>query len=136
MATGQTIITIGAVILFGIIAVNVQQIYVQAVMSRVEYQSTSSALSIGSNLAEEIQSYAFDYNELDNTYGGLNNLNDPLARLEIRSQIDELFYVTIELSNEKELVHNIYGRTATIRVHNSSDLELKSEYVTAVIPMQ
>ena len=136
MATGQTIITIGAIILFAIMAMNVQQIYVESVGNRVEYQSTSDALSIGWDLAEELQSYAFQYDNLDQEYGGLNDLNDPLSRLEVHSQIDELFYVTIELSMEKLMIHNQMGRTATIRVHRSSDLSLQSEYVTAVVPLQ
>lgn len=136
MATGQTIITIGAVILFALIAMNVQQMFVESAGNRVEYQSTSNALSIGWNLAEEIQSYAFNYDQLDQVYGGLNDLNDSLGRLEVRSQMDELFYITIELSDEKELIHDQFGRTATIRVHRSSDLTLKSEYVTAVVPLQ
>ena len=136
MATGQTIITIGAIILFAIMAMNVQQIYVESVGNRVEYQSTSDALSIGWDLAEELQSYAFQYNDLDQEYGGLNDLNDPLSRLEVHSQIDELFYVTIELSMEKLMIHNQMGRTATIRVHRSSDLSLQSEYVTAVVQLQ
>ena len=136
MATGQTIITIGAIILFAIMAMNVQQIYVESVGNRVEYQSTSDALSIGWDLAEELQSYAFQYNNLDQEYGGLNDLNDPLSRLEVRSQIDELYYVTIELSMEKLMIHNQMGRTATIRVHRSSDLSLQSEYVTAVVQLQ
>ncbi len=110
--------------------------FVQSAGERVEYQSTSNALSIGWNLAEEIQSYAFNYDQLDQDYGGLNDLNDSLGRLEVRSQMDELFYITIELSDEKELIHNQLGRTATIRVHRSSDLSLKSEYVTAVVPLQ
>lgn len=136
MATGQTIITIGAVILFSIIALNVQQIYVESVGSRVEYQSTGNALSIGWDLAEELQSYTFNYNQLDQDYGGLNDLSDPLGRLEVLSQMDELFYVTVELSNEKELIHNQFGRTATIRVYRSSDLALQAQYVTAVVPLQ
>ena len=136
MATGQTIITIGAIILFAIMAMNVQQIYVESVGNRVEYQSTNDALSIGWDLAEELQSYAFQYDNLDQEYGGLNDLNDPLSRLEVHSQIDELFYVTIELSMEKLMIHNQMGRTATIRVHRSSDLSLQSEYVTAVVQLQ
>lgn len=136
MATGQTIITIGAVILFALIAMNVQQIYVESVGNRVEYQSTSDALSIGWELAEEIQSYAFKYDQLDADFGGLNDLNNPLSRLEIHSQIGELYYITIELSIEKLMIHNQIGRTATIRVHNSSDLSLESEYVTAIVPLQ
>lgn len=136
MATGQTIITIGAVILFAFIAMNVQQMYVESVGNRVEYQSTSDALSIGWEVAEEIQSFAFKYDQLDAAYGGLNNVNDPMSRLEIHSQIDELFYITIDLSIEKVMIHGQIGRTATIRVHNSSDLSLESEYVTAVIPLQ
>jgi len=136
MATGQTIITIGAVILFALIAMNVQQMFVESAGNRVEYQSTSNALSIGWNLAEEIQSYAFNYDQLDQVYGGLNDLNDSLGRLEVRSQMDELFYITIDLSDEMELIHDQVGRTATIRVHRSSDLTLKSEYVTAVVPLQ
>lgn len=136
MATGQTIITIGAIILFAIMSMNVQQIYVESVRSRVEYQSTSDAISIGRNIAEEIQSYVFRYGDLDQDFGGLNDLNSPLGRLERRSQMDELFYVTIELSNEKVMIHHQTGRTATIRVHRSSDLSLKSEYVTAIVPLQ
>lgn len=136
MATGQTILTVGALIIFGIIAMNVRSLYVQSIVNRVDDQTTSSAMSIGWTIAEEIQSYAFQYENLDLAYGGLNNLNDELSRLEIRSQINELFYVTIDLSAEKELIHEQYGRTATIRVYRSEDLALKTEYRTAVVALQ
>ncbi len=136
MATGQTVLTIGALIIFGIIAMNVRSLYVQSIVHRVDDQTTSSAMSIGWTIAEEIQSYAFNYDSLDAAFGGLDNLNDSLSRLEIRSQINELFYVTVDLSAEKELIHEQFGKTATIRVYRSEDLALKTEYRTAVVELQ
>lgn len=136
MATGQTILTIGALIIFGIIAMNVRSLYVQSIVNRVDDQTTSSAMSIGWTIAEEIQSYAFQYDNLDSEFGGLDNVNSPLSRLEILSQINELFYVTVDLSAEKELILNQFGRTATIRVFRSDDLALKTEYRTAVVALQ
>jgi hypothetical protein len=136
MATGQTILTIGALVIFGMIAINVQQLYVQSIVNRVDDQTTSSAMSIGWTIAEEIQSYAFQYDNLDSDFGGYDNVNDPTRRMEIQSQIDELFYVTVDLSAEKELIHEQIGRTATIRVYRSNDLALKTEYRTAVVSLQ
>lgn len=136
MASGQTILTIGALIIFGIIAMNVRSLYVQSIVNRVDDQSTSSAMSIGWTIAEEIQSYAFQYDNLDSAFGGLNNVNDPTSRIEIQSQINELFYVTVDLSAEKELIHEQFGRTATIRVYTGDDLDFKTEYRTAVVDLQ
>lgn len=136
MATGQTILTIGALVIFGIIAMNVRSLYVQSIANRVDDQTTSSAMSIGWNIAEEIQSYAFKYDSLDSAFGGLNNVNSSLSRLEIQSQINELFYVTVNLSAEKVLIHNQIGRTATVRVYTSDDLSFQTEYRTAVLPLQ
>ena len=136
MATGQTILTVGALIIFGIIAMNVRSLYVQSIVNRVDDQTTSSAMSIGWTIAEKIQSYAFQYDNLDAEFGGLDDINDPLSRLEIQSQINELFYVTVDLSAEKELIHEQFGRTATIRVYRSDDLALKTEYRTAVVALQ
>lgn len=136
MATGQTMLTIGALIIFGIIAMNVRQLYVQSIVNRVDDQTTSSAMSIGWNIAEEIQSYAFQYDNLDTAFGGFDNVNDSLSRMEIRSQIDELFYATVNLSEEKKLIHEQIGRTATIRVYRGNDLALKTEYRTAIVPLQ
>lgn len=136
MATGQTVLTIGALIIFGIIAMNVRSLYVQSIVNRVDDQTTSSAMSIGWTIAEEIQSYAFRYDSLDAAFGGMDNLNSSLSRMEIRSQINELFYVTVDLSAEKELIHEQFGRTAIIRVYRSNDLALKTEYRTAVVSLQ
>jgi len=136
MATGQTILTIGSLIIFGIIAMNVRQLYVQSIVNRVDDQTTSSAMSIGWNIAEEIQSYAFQYDNLDATFGGFDNVEDSLSRMEVRSQINELFFVTVNLSEEKELIHEQIGRTATVRVYRGADLTFKTEYRTAVVPLQ
>lgn len=136
MGTGQTLLAIGAIIIFGIIGMNVRQLYMQSVINRVDDQSTSSAMSIGWNITEEIQSYSFQYNYLDAVYGGFDNINDSLGRMEVRSQIDELFYVTVDLSPEKELIHEQTGRMATVRVYRSNDLALKAEYRTAVVALQ
>lgn len=137
MSTSQTLLSVGAVILLSIVSLSIGRMYVQSVNNSVDAQHTNDALNLGRDLSEEIQSYAFKYDELEADFGDLNDVTNPFRRRTYPSEAGELFYVTYELDGEEELVHGQSGRIVTIRIfaEQNSQFRKKAEYVTAVMPM-
>lgn len=135
MSTGQVFLTLASLILLGYITLSIQQMYVSSVETTVDMQMTNDAVNFGRSLSEEVQSYAYKYDQLDAQLGGLDDETDPNSRRSDTSQIGEIFHATIELSNEIELDHGQNGRWATIRVYEEQEdaLEFKAEMVTGVV---
>jgi hypothetical protein len=135
MAAGQTFLTLASIVLLAIISISIRSMYMQSVNNTVDSQLTSDALNLGRDLAEELHSFAFRYDQLDAEYGNMNDITNPNTRIEFTPQIGVTFYATIELSAEQTLIHNQQGRIATIRifeeVRNEEFVEL-AEYVTSV----
>ena len=134
MSTGQIFLTLASLVLLGIIAMNIQQMYVQSVNRTVDNQMTNDAINFGRDISEELQSYSFRYDSLDAHFGDLDDETDPDRRLSHVSTVGEQFYATVDLSNEQTLAHGQTGRMATIRVFEemTDSLQLKARYVTAV----
>jgi hypothetical protein len=139
MSTGQVLLTLASIVLLSYITLNMQQMYVQATHSTVESQHTSDALNFGRDISDRIQSFAFNYDQLMTEFGGLDDITDPNSRLEFTSQVGEIFYATVEISDEMELIHNQTGRKAIIKVYeyreSSDEYRQQAEYVTAVTEM-
>ncbi len=138
MATGQTLMTLASIILLGIISMSVRSMYVQSVNNTIDSQVTSDALNFGRDIAEEIHSFAFAYDQLDAVYGQMNDVTNNEARIEFTSPAGLTLYTTIELSAEQELKHNQLGRQVTIRVfeqERENDFRQIAEYLTAVLPL-
>ncbi|MBP3191913.1 hypothetical protein [Natronogracilivirga saccharolytica] len=137
MSTSQTLLSVGAVILLSIVSLSIGRMYVQSVHNSVDHQHTNDALNLGRDLSEEIQSYAFKYDELEADFGDLSDVTNPARRRTFPSEAGELFYVTYELEADEELVHGQGGHIVTIRIfmEQKSQYTKKAEYVTAVLPM-
>lgn len=138
MSTGQVFLTLGSLVLLGIIAFNIQQMYVSSVETTVDMQMTSDAVNFGRDLSEEVQSYMYKYDQLAADFGGLDDETDPNSRRSDTSQVGRIFHATVELSNEMVLEHGQSGRLATVTVYEEIDdaLEMKAEFVTSVINME
>jgi hypothetical protein len=139
MSTGQVLLTLAAVVLLAYISLNIQRMYVQSVNNTIDSQYTSDALNFGRDLSDRIQSYAFNYDQLMNDFEGLDDVTDSNSRLEFTTQIGEIFFATVSISDETELIHEQTGRKATIRVYEyhepSNEYRLQAEYVTAIAEM-
>lgn len=135
MSTGQVFLTLASLVLLGYIAMNIQQMYVQSVETTVDMQMTSDAVNFGRDLSEEIQSYMYNYSQLDSRFGNLDDVTDPNQRRSDTSQVGQIFHATVQLSNEMVLEHGQNGRLATIRVFEEVDdsIKFKAEFVTSVL---
>ncbi|TVP98972.1 MAG: hypothetical protein EA359_17635 [Balneolaceae bacterium] len=138
MATGQTLLTLASIVLLGIISMSVRSMYVQSVNNTVGTQVTSDALNFGRDMAEEIHSFAFNYDQLDAVYGQFNDVTNPATRIEFTPQVGRTLYATIQLSSEQVLKHGQMGRSVNIRVfeeEREDEFTLVAEYITAVLPL-
>lgn len=138
MATGQTLLTLAAIVLLSIITMSIRQMHLQSVTTSIDSQVTNDALNFGRDLAEEIYSYSYRYDELDTRFGGYTDVSDPAKRITFNSQVDIIYHATIELSSEKELQYSQIGRTATIKIYQeekTGDFKMIAEYVTAIISL-
>lgn len=135
MATGQTILTLASIVLLAIITMSIRSMYVQSVHTTVGSQETADALNFGRDIAEDLHSYAFRYDQLDGAYGNLNDVTDEDSRILFESQIDGTLYATVELASEEELIHGQLGRRATIRIYKEEtedEFRMMAEYITAI----
>lgn len=137
MATGQTLLALASIVLLSIITMSIRSMYVQSVHTTVESQEMADALNFGRDIADELQSFAYRYSELDATFGDLNDVTDVDSRWEFESQIGKKYYATVDLSTEQPLKHGQLGRMATIIIYeeDNGDYEMIAEYATAIAPL-
>lgn len=138
MAQGQTILALGAIVLFMITAVNVNKNYVRSVEQNLDQQKYINAINYGQSIASEIYSQVNNYENLEDTYGQYNDVNDPAKRLETVSTINDTLYATVEVSGEETLVHGVKGKKATVTVYvqDGSDFRQRAQYITAITPIE
>jgi len=137
MSTAQTFLAIGAIFLFSITSLNVNRINVMAVHNGINNQITSDAVNFGRDMSDMVQSYAFQYDNLVATFGGLNDVTSPSHRMTRTTSLGHTFHAVFDVSNEHQLRHGQAGRMVTIRVflEEENDFVEKAEYVTSVVPM-
>ena len=148
MGGGQTILTLGSIVLISILTMAIGQMYVQSVYNTVEAQQTSDALNLGRELSEDIQSYSFKANgesQLIADYGSWNDVTEPGRRMERHSPAGKIFYATFEISEVKDIVAEIgsngqieqSGRTVDVSIFEKEHNEYKRAvtFTTAFIPM-
>lgn len=135
MSTGQVFLTLASLVLLGYIVLNINQMYAGSVETTVDMQMTADAVNLGRDLSEEVQSYIYNYGQLDAQFGNLDDPTDPNGRRSDTSQVGQIFHATVDLSNEMVLAHGQNGRLATIRVFEEVDdsLRFKAEFVTSVV---
>lgn len=111
--------------------------YVQSVNTTVESQEMADALNFGRDIADELQSFAYRYDDLNERFGDLNDVTNEDSRWEFESQIDKKYYATVDLSLEQPLKHGQTGRMATIIIYEeeNGDYKMIAEYATAIAPL-
>lgn len=137
MATGQTLLALASIVLLSIITMSIRQMYVQSVNTTVESQEMADALNFGRDIADELQSFAYRYDDLNERFGDLNDVTNEDSRWEFESQIDKKYYATVDLSLEQPLKHGQTGRMATIIIYEeeNGDYKMIAEYATAIAPL-
>lgn len=139
MSTGQTLLTLLAIVLLAVISLNIRQMYLQSVETTVETQEDSDAINYGRDIVEDLQSYAYNYWRLVPDYGSLDDVNDKNRRLKRISQVGKTYYSTVELSDEKSILHGQAGRTASVKVYERTEagdgFRMIVEYKTAILPI-
>ena len=142
MSTGQVFLSLGALILLAIVSIGIQQLFVQSVQETVGSQKTADAVNYGRDISEEVYSFAFQYDDVDNLLERLNNEypghNTPETGKKFRSQIGKLYSAVFEMEKKDNTVHNQTGVEVTVRVYeqlNDDNYEFQAEYVTFVTPI-
>lgn len=139
MSTGQTLLTLLAIVLLGIISLSIMQMHHRAVKTTVGTQEDSDAINYGRDIVEDLQSYAYKYSQLVTDYGDLDDVNDSNKRLSRISQVGIVYYSTVELSEEKSILHGQVGRTASVKVYENAEAgngyEMIAEFKTAILPI-
>jgi len=72
MTTGQTLLTLAAIVLLAIISMGIRGMYLQSVKTSVDTQFTSDALNFGRDLSERVHRHSGSqvaYNEFFTRYG-------------------------------------------------------------------
>ena len=141
MSTGQVFLSLGALILLAIVSIGIQQLFVQSVQETVGSQKTADAVNYGRDISEEVYSFAFQYNDVDELHSGLNDKYSGYQTSEtgkkFRSQIGKLYSAVFEVV-KKDYSANQTGVEVTIRVYeqlNDDNYEFQAEYVTFVTPI-
>ncbi|MDR8392598.1 hypothetical protein NC796_15690 [Aliifodinibius sp. S!AR15-10] len=133
MASGQTLLTLAAIVLFMITALNVNRNYVQAVEQNLDQQKYINAINYGESLADEFYSQASNYENAEDVYGDYDDVTDPNRRLEKVTTMGDTLYATIHIT-EQELKHNVVGKKGTITVYgrNGSEYRQRAQYEAAI----
>lgn len=139
MSTGQTLLTLAAIVLLSLISLNIGQMHVKAVEATVDGQETNDAMNIGVDIIEELQSYSYNYDELESRFGDMDDVTDEDKRRRYTSQIGEVYYATVELSSEETILHGQTGRRATVNIYEESETgdeyDKLVELRTAILPL-
>jgi hypothetical protein len=152
MSTGQTILTLAAIVLLAIITMGIRSMYLQSVNNTVGAQHTSDALNFGRDLSERIQRHSgstmryelfkqefsnclesnYDENDID-----LTVFNDN-CKINNNSVAGESFVGLVTISSDDDEfdfgVAEQTGRYVTIRIFREVNEEFvfDAEYKTIV----
>ena len=142
MSTGQVFLSLGALILLAIVSIGIQQLFVQSVQETVGSQKTADAVNYGRDISEEVYSFAFSFNDIEDLEQALSNeysgYQTPENGKKFRSQIGKLYSAVFELDKKENTTHNQQGIEVTIRVYEqlqNEDYEFQAEYITFVTPI-
>lgn len=152
-------LALASIVLLSIITMSIRQMYVQSVNTTVESQEMSDALNYGRDIAEEIQSFAFAFEDMATMEAQLNSmpgfyqssstvLNEKhstannlwIFKRQEETQIGEQYFATVEMPTSMQSLtsHNQQGVIAVIRIFQEieeNEFEKIAEYSTAVLPL-
>lgn len=138
MSTGQILLAIFALVLLMNLSLSIHRAQIMSISDSMEYQIDLEANNFGHSIMEEIFYSLNRYDELDAFYVHLSDVSNPNSRLEYATYFGDTLYATVDLSNEKPLVHDVDGRQVTVRVYHKSDHNeyiMRVEYQSALNPI-
>ena len=137
MGGSQTLLSVGSIILVSIITISLGKMYVQSVENSVHAQYSQDAINYGRDLCEQVQAYAFNYDDLYDHFGDLNDVTDPGSRLTFTSQVGRTLHAVFQVSGEETFDFGQTGRRVEIIVYEESGDEFiqRVEYATAVVDL-
>lgn len=159
MATGQTLLALASIVLLSIITMSIRSMYVQSVDTTVESQEMADALNYGRDITEEVQSFAFNFDDMAAMETQMNSipgqyqssstvLNEKtssanslwIVKRQEETQIGIQYYASIEMPTSMQTLtsHSQQGVIAIIRIFEEkeeNEFEKIAEYSTAVLPL-
>lgn len=137
MSSGQIILTMGAIVLFMITALNVNRSILHTTSVTVDQQARMNAVNYGQSLVELIYSHPGDFESFQITYGNYDDVNDPDRRLNHTTETDEELAATISIDSKTNLAHQISGIVATVTVYELIEDSIDQKVVfTAALPIE
>ena len=136
MSTGQTILTLGAIVLFMITSVNISRSYVMATHQTVDQQTQKDIVNYGQTLVSEV--YSTPYDTLTAVYDQYDDEANSNRSKRTITKMDDTLSATINISAEQLLIHNAKGKIATISVFKkeSGTWVQRSGHNIAITPIQ
>lgn len=124
MSTGQTLLTIGALVIFGYLALNVNRINLNLVQFTIGQQRSIDAVMYGQSLVERVLSIT--YNDIDETLAPLNSVYNPDSRLSFVSQIGDTLFATFSVTNQNNILFNTDGKLIEIYIYERDNLSFNT----------
>lgn len=119
MSTGQTLLTLGALVIFGYLALNVNRINLEMVRFSVEQQRANDSVHYGQSLVDRI--YSTQYDLINPIFEAYNDIQDPDGRLEFQTQIGDTLYATILIQDQNNILLNTSGKIIQINVFKAEN---------------
>jgi hypothetical protein len=121
MSSGQSLLSLGAVVLLSYMALNVNRVYVSSVGETSKYQQSLDAINFAQSLSDAIYAHSSNYDKIDQIYGAYNNINQKNSRLSIYTPLGDSLHATVTFSAAQPVADGVTGRIATIRIYNRLD---------------
>lgn len=114
MSMGQTFLTVGALVIFGYLALNVNRMNLDALIFSIEQQRDLDAIHIGQSLTDRL--YSIPYPLIDLQYASLNNVMSSSSRMQHITTIGDTLYSTFQITNASNVFQGAGGKVVRIRV--------------------
>lgn len=111
---GQTFLTVGALVIFGYLALNVNRMNLDALIFSIEQQRDLDAIHIGQSLTDRL--YSIPYPLIDLQYAALNNVMSPSSRMQHITTIGDTLYSTFQITNASNVFQGSGGKVVRIQV--------------------
>ncbi len=126
MGTGQTLLTLSAIVIYSVTLNNIVTSHVNSVKYVVTQQGVMDAVEIGNSITERLFAISDSYDKLENQYGSLNDVSKVNKRENFETQLGQSIAITYQLGKEKEMIEGQFGRVITIHVFQA---DKNSEFI-------
>lgn len=136
MGTGQTLLTLSAIVIYSVTLNNIVTSHVNSVKYAVTQQGVLDAVEIGNSITERLFAASDSYENLENQYGSLNDVSKINTRENFETQLGQSIAITYQLGKEKEMIEGQLGRVLTVNVYQvgkNSGFKKISEHIAVVL---